>query len=55
MKKTNTEAENARLKVELSSSKKENVRLSQKLDKSTCKVGELQSELKKRLYNVLGG
>jgi len=47
MKKTNVEADNARLKDELLKLKKENKYLSQKLERSKCKTGQLQKELKK--------
>lgn len=47
MKKVNIEDDNTSLKNELSILKKENKNLSQKLEKSKCKVGKLQKELKK--------
>jgi chromosome segregation ATPase len=47
MKKTNIEAKNTRLKEELSKLKKQNKSLSQKLENSKHKTGQLQKELKK--------
>jgi septal ring factor EnvC (AmiA/AmiB activator) len=47
MKKTDIEAKNARLKEELSKLKKQNKSLSQKLENSKRKTGQLQKELKK--------
>jgi len=50
MKKVSIEDDNANLRNELSRLKKENKSLSQKLDKSKCKVGKLQKELKKTTF-----
>ena len=50
MKSINNEAENARLKAEITRLKNENKVLSQKLEKSKFKKTELQQELKKTTY-----
>ena len=47
MKKSNIDIENAHLKSELRTLKKQNKKLSEKLEKTKCKTEHLQKELKK--------
>lgn len=50
MKKIDIEAENARLKAENVALKIKNKNISHKLEKSKCRTGHLQKELKKKTY-----